>query len=452
MPSRSSRASLLAAASGLALILVSTSGCGFFRRLAGNDTVDLKKADVQTMSVDLRRQKKTICPREPVQMAVFAKVKLEGDKEAKDIETWAGGPGSNKNDKMEFDDFAFQSEQGTFDKDGWFAPNPNLLATASKEFAIKSVFRQRPDKFSFNTSYKPDYTCIKQAGKSGVAGQEGRSGQSGPQGQSGSDGSQGGAGSPGGQGANGTDGQPGLHLTAYATMVKTPFYDKLIAVRISGDFEDFVFVPEGQPFTVRAPGGPGGRGGNGGQGGRGGNGGSAPGLGGNGGQGASGGSGGMGGNGAAGGSVDLVFDSRFPELATMVMVEAPGGDMGPAGAAGEGGQGGSGGSGTGQGGRNGAAGTAGPHGAQGSGGRRGPDGRVSTKAGPITDQFSGMGEGVAILGLEPAAAAVAQVEPAADVKDVKEAKTSKTAAKGKPTEKAAGGKKASKKQKQKQAN
>ena len=253
---------------GLALILASTStGCGFFRRLAGNDTVDLKKAQVASMSVDLRRPQKTICPREPVQMAVFAKVTLEGEKQAKDIETWQGKHGANKNDKMEFADFAFHSEQGNFDEDGWFVPNPNLLATASKEFAIKSVFRQRPDKFTFATTYKPDYTCINQAGKAGSGGQQGRPGQSGESGRAGSEGGQGGNGSPGGQSANGSDGQPGPHLTAYATMVKTPFYDKLIAVRISGDFEDFVLVPEGQVFAVRAPGGSGGSGGRGGSGG-----------------------------------------------------------------------------------------------------------------------------------------------------------------------------------------
>ena len=106
------------AATGLALVLVSASGCGFFRRLAGNDTVDLKKAQVDSMSVDLRRAQKTICPREPVQMAVFAKVTLEGEKEAKNVETWQGKAGVNKNDKMEFTDFAFHSEQGSFDQDG----------------------------------------------------------------------------------------------------------------------------------------------------------------------------------------------------------------------------------------------------------------------------------------------------------------------------------------------
>ncbi len=437
MAVHSSRKSILVT-TGLALVLASSTGCGFFRRIAGSDTVDLKKAQVDSMSVDLRRSQKTICPREPVQMAVFAKVTLEGEKQAKDIETWQGKHGANKNDKMEFADFAFHSEQGNFDEDGWFAPNPNLLATASKEFEIKSVFKQRPDKFSFSTTYKPDYTCIKQAGKSGGGGQQGQAGPGGEAGRAGSEGGQGGSGSPGGQGANGTDGQPGPHLTAYATMVKTPFYEKLVAVRISGDYEDFVLVPEGQPFTLRAPGGSGGAGGNGGSGGRGGSGGSAAYVGGAGGQGANGGSGGMGGNGAAGGSIDLVVDSRYPDLAKAIALEAPGGEAGPPGAAGQGGAAGSGGSGTGQGGKRGPDGAAGAHGAPGSGGRRGPDGRVSAKAGSVLEQFGGLTEGVAVLGTEQPAAAVAGADAPADAQD---------AVKGKPTAKAANAKGAKKKPK-----
>ncbi|MDF2693022.1 MAG: hypothetical protein K0S65_1405, partial [Labilithrix sp.] len=40
------------------LVLASASGCGFFRRLAGNDTISLEKAEVKSMAVDLRRQHK----------------------------------------------------------------------------------------------------------------------------------------------------------------------------------------------------------------------------------------------------------------------------------------------------------------------------------------------------------------------------------------------------------
>ncbi len=40
----------------LGLLLTSAAGCGAFRRLAGNDTISLEKAEVKSMSVDIRRQ------------------------------------------------------------------------------------------------------------------------------------------------------------------------------------------------------------------------------------------------------------------------------------------------------------------------------------------------------------------------------------------------------------
>src|SRR4051812_8107313 len=90
------------------------TGCGFFKRLAGDDTISLEKAEVKSMAVDLRREAKTICPRAPVQMAVFAEILLEGEKTGKQVETWQGRGSVNKNDKLDFVDFAFHSEQGTF--------------------------------------------------------------------------------------------------------------------------------------------------------------------------------------------------------------------------------------------------------------------------------------------------------------------------------------------------
>src|SRR5579859_3318395 len=59
------------------------SACAFFRQLFGANTIDLEKADVRTMGVDIRKAQKTICPRERVQMAVFVDVVLEGEKEVK---------------------------------------------------------------------------------------------------------------------------------------------------------------------------------------------------------------------------------------------------------------------------------------------------------------------------------------------------------------------------------
>jgi hypothetical protein len=390
----------------------SLGGCHFLNHLMGKDTVDLSKADVKSMSVDIRKERKTICPREQVQMAVFADVILEGDKDKKSLETWAGRGSVNKNDKMDFVDFAFHSDQGEFDKDGWFAPANDLLASTDKEFEIKSVFKRQPDKFSFTTKYKPDYQCIVGGGKGGQIGNGGSSGPSGDSGKAGSYGSDsqaGGAGSnggPGGPGADGGNGGAGPHITAFATMVKTPFYDKLVAIKLSGDQQDFLLAPIDQPITLHASGGSGGPGGNGGNGGRGGAGGGGN-PGGQGGQGGQGGNGGKGGLGGAGGTIDLTFDSQYPDLGNSIKLDVSGGDGGTAGAPGQGGGGGSGGngitpSGSTQSAQSGGSGSDGPSGAGGSSGQRGPDGHGSAHPGKASDQFGGL-QGVSLLDDAPAA-------------------------------------------------
>jgi hypothetical protein len=398
------------------------TGCHFWNRLWGKDTVDLAKADIKSMSVDIRKERKTICPREPVQMAVFVEAILDGDRDKKNIETWAGKGSVNKNDKLDFEGFAFQSDLGAFDKDGWFAPNASLLASTDKEFEIKTVFKKQPDKFSFSTKYKPDYQCIKGGGKSGSegnGGSSGPSGQSGKDGQLGSDsqgggnGTQGGSGGPGGDGANGG---AGPHVQGFATMVKTPYYDKLVAIKLTGDVDDVLLAPVDQAIVLKATGGsggPGGSGGSGGHGGRGG-GGNPAGQGGSGGQGGNGGKGGIGG---PGGTLELTFDPRYPELANTIHLDVSGGEAGEAGAAGRGGDGGGGGNGmTPQGGTSVASGQKGgdgPGGASGSQGQKGPDGRASAHAGKAADQFAGL-EGITLL--DGAAAGVAEAQPAPDTK------------------------------------
>jgi hypothetical protein len=339
-------------------------------------------------------------------MAVFAEIVLEGDKSAKQVETFTGHSDANKNDKLDFVDFAFHSEQGQFDRDGWFAPNPNLLATAGKEFEIKSVFRRRPDKFSFTTTYKPDYSCIKGAGGNAASGGAGNAGGEGSGGKDGSVGSTSASGGPGGDGGNGSpggsgsDGAAGPHLTAFATIVKTPFYDRLVAISIQGDTEDFLLVPEGQPITIHANGGAGGAGGHGGAGGRGGPGGGGN-PGGQGGKGGAGGHGGNGGNGGPGGTIDLVFDSRFADLGSQIKLDVSGGSAGPAGGGGRGGSAGRGGSGMTPSGSSGQAppsaprgsdGSEGSAGTSGSAGHQGPPGRGTAKPGDVKDRFKSAAE------------------------------------------------------------
>lgn len=399
----------------------SVSGCHVWNRLWGKDSIDLSKADVKSMSVDIRKDRKTICPREQVQMAIFAEAILDGDKDKKSFETWAGKSGANKNDKLDFVDFAFHSDEGAFDKDGWFQPNADLLATTDKEFEIKTVFKKQPDKFSFTTKYKPDYQCIKGGGGDGQGGgggdagpgaSAGQDGQMGSDSQAGGSGTSGGAGGPGGDGAAGG---AGPHVVAYATMVKTPYYDKLVAIKLSGDVDDFLLAPVDQPIVLRATGGAGGPGGSGGSGGRGGNGGSGdPGA--EGGQGGQGGNGGRGGNGGAGGTIELVFDPAYADLASAIKLDVSGGSGGDAGPGGQGGSGGGGGSGITPSGStqtapSGQRGGDGPAGAQGSAGQRGPDGHSAAHPGRVSDRFASL-EGVTLLEQDAPAAAPPSTPPA----------------------------------------
>ncbi len=382
------------------IAMSSIGGCAACRRLAGNDTVNLEKSEMKSMSVDIRRQQKTICPRQPVQMAIFAEVVLDGEKAAKPVETWQG-PNPNKNDKLDFADFAFHSAQGTFGPDGYFTPNPDLLTTAGKELEIKTVYRRRPDKFAFTTAYKPDYACIKESGKSGSPGVGGSSGGSGNAGSSGAGGSSssaggaGGTGTAGSPGTRGGDGAAGPHYVIHASIVKTPFYERVVALAISGDAEDFLLVPEDQPLTIHASGGTGGSGGSGGRGGNGGAGGSGN-PGGNGGNGGPGGRGGSGGAGGAGGVVDFVYDARFPDLKSQIKMNVEGGAPGSGGSAGGGGSGGSGGSAqsppykAGQPAPQVASGTSGSTGNAGAGGSMGsagPAGRASVTTGTVKDKL-----------------------------------------------------------------
>lgn len=96
-------------------------------------------------------------------------------------------------------------------------------------------------------------------------------------------------------------GQPGIRLTAEATIVSTSVYPRLVAVIVRGGNRNVVrlFHPD-QHAEVFAGGG----------------------------WGEDGARGQNGGNGGDGGSMELVYDKRFPELASILQATAPGGKGG----------------------------------------------------------------------------------------------------------------------------
>jgi hypothetical protein len=371
----------------LAAVMWVAPGCKVFRRLAGRDTIMLDEYNVQAMSVDIRKELKTICPLESTQMAVFiAATHLDEPGAVQNLETWYGS--GRNNDTLDFANFAFHSEQGEFDESGYFHPAGGVIPTIAREFEIDIVLKKQPDKFSFHAAYKPDYRCIGGSNHGGAAGVSGNDGMSGIAGMTGAYGGEGpgGDGTDGGTGGDGGDGQAGQdgdHVRMWATLVRTPFYDKLIAVKGQASSGEFLLLahPE-QSLLVTADGGAGGHGGAGGCGGRGGDGGSGkPGGGaGNGGHGGSGGNGGAGGN---GGTVELIFDPRFPELKGQVHLNAA---AGPGGAGGNSGYGGSPGS-TGIGG---AQGSRGSDGNPGQSGPPGSSGRATVTAGDAASAFTGI--------------------------------------------------------------
>ena len=306
----------------------------------------------------------------------------------------------NKNDRLEFTDFAFQSEQGRFDKDGWFAPLEALPVTAGHEFVVHATYNPSPVVFSYTYKWKPDYACITSAGSAGQPGAPGGPGKDGAPGKMGDPGGvmsaagDGQNGAPGGAGGDGANGAPGPKIHAALTYVKTPFYDKLIGVRLTGSVTDFLLFHPGHPFAIHGNGGPGGPGGGGGPGGAGGPGATGN-PGGHGGAGGAGGAGGRGGNGGPGGAVDVVYDARFPDLSSAVTIDVTGGVGGPGGPPGNAGAGGVGGKGIapanspsaspdGHNGREGNEGIAG------AAGRPGPIGTAAAHAGAIGDAFAGL--------------------------------------------------------------
>lgn len=323
-----------------ALLLVVTAGCFDFSPPPPERPAPAvrKLADAQILDMWVQRDKgRTLCPGMSGKMYVKAKVQ------------WPGSRPVDRNigrdvDSLQPTDFQISGPLVSGTAEAHLLASGDMLASANVGFEVDIVYKPIP-KFRFHELWTPEYSCFH-----GVS-------DNGGQGQGGNDGGYGGdadLGQPGGDGGNATPGLSGGHggrVTAYVTYVTTKFHPKLIAV-IANDA--FYLAPPDAELWFTARGGQGGPGGSGGNGGRGGdqstetrtvtddNGdessvifGTGPaGHGGHGGNGAS------GGNGGDGGVVDVVYDSRFPDLRDHLRADASGGDVGPPGNAGGGGAGG----------------------------------------------------------------------------------------------------------------
>lgn len=380
----------LAALSALAL-----SGCGAVRTFVGVNTIQLQDAQISAMETEIDFGATLICPRRPMQMHVAVSAQRPGEAAPSTYDTWRGTPGVRRNGMLDFSNFVFSSEQGSFDEWGWFYPNTDVLATLDSGFVIDTQLQHPGAQLTQSRHYEPEYSCIVSAGLPGAPGPGGTEGSSGSSGGSGSDGQKGGDGNWGESGGPGGPGYEGPHLQVYATYVSTRLYPKLLAVRVSGDRHDFVLAPADSPLALIARGGQGGRGGTGGSGGDGGSGGRGTDgsddrnggqgtSGGDGGSGGGGGSGGDGGIGGDGGEIELIYDARYPELARQLLFDVDGGLPGEGGSGGSPGRGGSGGSGGNGSGNSGNSGNSGRYGTYGAGGRAG---RAQAVAGDVSRYF-----------------------------------------------------------------
>jgi hypothetical protein len=302
----------------------------------------------------------------------------------------------NEPDSLHPSAFSVQGALVKGDINAHLFPDPDVLKSVENGFDATIIYTPEP-RFTFKLSFPPEYSCFNGFFDGGAGGGGGTGGDSGEIGDVGIDGRDGDPGGDGGHGGNGG------RVTAYVTLVKTHYYDRLLAVFAN---DRFFLAPADRKIVFGASGGAGGGGGAGGHGGRGGNqhtqsqdnvdsNGSKTtvivgiGRAGNGGGGGNGGNGGDGGN---GGEVDVTYDGDLPELLDLIEVDVSGGTAGSGGSGGGAGSGGL--SPAVQNPQKGADGQPGHGGFE---GHPGQEGRAIVRAGKVRDRFRAL-PGLTLLG------------------------------------------------------
>ncbi len=363
----------------------------------------LEKFEVREMRSGLEGSPEAVCPGQSVALVTQLDLRHLKKKKLGTVDAGKQGTGDAKLwGVLGHDNFEYAARGGSITAEGLFSASPDHLATATTGFQVGASLKQNPSKFSVVRDYTPTY-CQTAGGMGGQPGMSGTSGTSGSSGSSGENGGEeksggaGGAGGPGGAGGDGSPGGPGPHVIAHVGAVKTPFHEKLVIVKFSGDADGTMLFDPNSPITLYAVGGAGGRGGDGGAGGNGGGGGDGI-SGGAGGAGGNGGSGGNGSNGGPGGNLEVIIDNNASWIEPLIQLDVSGGPGGSPGSAGYGGSGGSGGATKIEGGSAGADGPAGADGVAGSGhGNDGPPGVSSKTMGDVAASFSDLPEGVEYL-------------------------------------------------------
>jgi hypothetical protein len=301
------------------------------------DPVIRKLADGKVLSLELNlKDQPGLCPGH------------EGKLYAKGMVEWPGQKPVARFIGNDVDSFAPSSfkVQGPLikgDAEAHLHPSGDVLASIETGFEMR-VDYTIDSRFSWTKVVRPEYSCFGSYSVAGAQGADGYSGQGGNNGDIGQSGTPGDHGQPGGRGNDGG------RITALVTVVATPFYPKLYAVLVN---DTFYLAPADQELWFVATGGPGGVGGSGGQGGAGGwqeweekqtyedgqevtkKFGKGP-----AGNGANGGNASYGGQGGNGGTIDVTYDTKFPELKGWIKGDVRPGAGGPPGEPGAGGDGG----------------------------------------------------------------------------------------------------------------
>ncbi|MCH9688285.1 MAG: hypothetical protein K0V04_43040 [Deltaproteobacteria bacterium] len=309
------------------LLALGTSACGFLSKMMGTVgagdgaafVVNMAKYQVESVEMSFDGASTLSCPGQTRSFKVLANGhKLKDPGTPLTLETRAESASvEDSRGKMDLVEFAMGARGGTVSQ-GSFTADADPFA-ALMGYDVQAIYR-RDDSKQAEVHFDPEYSCIQWVGESGPHGDGGVGGYDGEDG-----GGAGGAGGPGGPGG------PGPVLTAYASIVQTPTYDRVGVIRVTGADEHLTLFDLETGITVSAAGGDGGPGGDGGYGGAG----ADP-----EGAGGPGGPGGEGGNGGPGGEVLLIVDDRYPELNRLVRIDVAGGQPGSGGYGGTGGDGG----------------------------------------------------------------------------------------------------------------
>jgi hypothetical protein len=308
-----------------ALVLISTAvmfavtGCFLFGPKTEYVSI-LGGGKVKQIQVRLEGADDGICPGQGYQVSIRVQT-AKGNTYTSWVKPEEGA-GLDKTGHVDFSEFAFKLRGGKVDEMGVFQADLDALRAVGTGYRIAAAVKD-DTKVNAKSAYATRIDCFTEADFSGERGADGFAGSAGTsQGVDGGETMVPG----GGQGGDGGFGGNGGQVTVSSTIIKTPFHDAAVLIKIApkaGGMRHYLADPVVVGgFNINCQGGDGGDGGPGGPGATGGN----------------GGRGGAGGDGGDGGVLTGFFDAFQPILQTYMVYLNGGGAPGEPGLGGEAGE------------------------------------------------------------------------------------------------------------------